>query len=282
MLSMSPTHPLTSVPTLENADDEPLDLAPVSARLGLAERTAEAFAAAASLSPAERAEQLEQVITDHLWLADSIARRFLGRGQEADDLVQVARSGLVEAVRRFDPEQGPFIAFAVPTITGVVKRHFRDHGWFVRPPRRTQELAARIRSEWPDLVQQLKSEPSGTDLAERLTESRSAVQEAQRAGQWYGSSSLDAAEASGFSIACATGALEQDRCEAHLLLGRAWPHLTRSEQRLLSMRFYEEKSQSEIASQIGTSQMQVSRLLARTLRRLRALIGAVDATPIAS
>ena len=282
MLAMSPTYPLTSVPTVENADDEPLDLAPVSARLGLADRTAEAFAAASSLSPAERAEQLEQVITDHLWLADSIARRFLGRGQEADDLVQVARSGLVEAVRRFDPEQGPFIAFAVPTITGVVKRHFRDHGWFVRPPRRTQELAARIRSEWPDLVQQLKSEPSGTDLAERLTESRSAVQEAQRAGQWYGSSSLDAAEASGFSIACATGALEQDRCEAHLLLGRAWPHLTRSEQRLLSMRFYEEKSQSEIASQIGTSQMQVSRLLARTLRRLRALIGTVDATPIAS
>jgi RNA polymerase sigma-B factor len=251
-------------------------------RVGLPDRTAAAFAAAAGLAEPDRSAALEQVIADHLWLADSIARRFQGRGQEADDLMQVARSGLVEAVRRFEPDQGPFLAFAVPTITGVVKRHFRDHGWFVRPPRRTQELAARIRTEWPDLVQQLRTEPAEADLADRLAESLPAVQEAYRAGQWYGSSSLDAAEAGGLSVACTSGTLELDRCEARLMLQRAWRELTRDEQLLLRMRFYEEKSQSEIASEIGTSQMQVSRLLARTLRRLRSVIGTLDAAPLAS
>lgn len=251
-------------------------------RAGLPARTAAAFAAASDLSEPVRSTALAQVITDHLWLADSIARRFHGRGQEPDDLMQVARSGLVEAVRRFEPEQGPFLAFAVPTITGVVKRHFRDHGWFVRPPRRTQELAARIRTDWPDLVQQMGTEPSETDLADRLAESLSAVQEARRAGQWYGSSSLDAAEAGGLSVACTSGMTELDRCEARLLLIRAWRQLTHDEQRLLWMRFYDERSQSEIANEIGTSQMQVSRLLARILRRLRSIIGSLDATPLAS
>lgn len=251
-------------------------------RNGLPERTAAAFAAAAGLDEPERLAALEPVVTDHLWLADSIARRFYGRGEEPDDLMQVARSGLVEAVRRFEPDQGLFLAFAVPTITGVVKRHFRDHGWFVRPPRRTQELAARIRTEWPDLVQQLKTEPSERVLADRLAESLSAVQEAHRAGQWYGSSSLDAAEAAGLSVACTTGAVELDRCEARMLLLRAWRQLTPDEQRLLRMRFYDERSQSEIANEIGTSQMQVSRLLARTLRRLRSLIGSLDVAPLAS
>ncbi len=108
------------------------------------------------------------------------------------------------------------------------------------------------------------------------------MQEAHRAGQWYGSSSLDAAEAAGLPVACTTGAIELDRCEARLLLMRAWRQLTRDEQRLLRMRFYDERSQSEIANEIGTSQMQVSRLLARTLRRLRSLIGSLDATPLAS
>jgi RNA polymerase sigma-B factor len=248
----------------------------------LAARTLERLIASRRLPKAERVALLDEVIAEHLWLADAIARRFRGRGEEADDLIQVARSGLVEAVRRFDPEHGSFVAFAVPTITGVVKRHFRDHGWFVRPPRRTQELAARIRSEWPTVVQQLKSEPSVTDLADRLTETPAAVGEAQRAGQWYLSTSLDAAEAGGLSVACPNDGQELDRCEIRLLLAEAWPKLTLDEQQLLSMRFYEEQSQSEIASRIGTSQMQVSRLLARTLRRLRSLIGALDAAPLAS
>ncbi len=268
---------VTNATVDENTEDDA-----ARERNGLPERTAAAFAAAAALGEPERSTMLARVITDHLWLADSIARRFHGRGQEPDDLMQVARSGLVEAVRRFEPDQGPFLAFAVPTITGVVKRHFRDHGWFVRPPRRTQELAARIRTEWPDLVQEMGTEPSETDLADRLAESLSAVQEAHRAGQWYGSSSLDAAEAAGMSVACSAGATELDRCEARLLLMRAWGQLTRDEQRLLWMRFYDERSQSEIADAIGTSQMQVSRLLARTLRRLRSIIGSQDATPLAS
>ena len=245
-----PTHSFSPASTVETVVDEQAGAAADSAaaRAGRADRCSLRRRCAAQ--PSRTAvEQLEQVITDHLWLADSIARRFLGRGQEADDLIQVARSGLVEAVRRFDPEQGPFIAFAVPTITGVVKRHFRDHGWFVRPPRRTQELAARIRSEWPDLVQQLKSEPSGD--RPRGTPDRVPVRRP-------GSSArrtvvrIEFAGRGGGRAASRSPAPPARSSRTGARRACCWDgpgvHLTRSEQRLLWMRFYEEKSQSEIAS----------------------------------
>jgi RNA polymerase sigma-B factor len=214
----------------------------------------------------------QHVVLEHLWLADSIARRFQGRGQDPEDLEQVARAGLVEAVRRFDPDHGPFLAFATPTITGVVKRHFRDQGWFVRPPRRTQELAGRIRSEWAELAQQLRSEPTTADLAERLAESPTAVHEARRAAQGFRWSSLDTVEA---NPSLSVQIFDHDDREAMVMLRGAWPRLTEDERRLLRMRFFDEMSQSQIAAELGSSQMQVSRLLARTLRRLRSLLGVV-------
>jgi RNA polymerase sigma-B factor len=243
-------------------------------RDALGEQTRERLRIALSCDPEERDRIHEQVVNDHLWLADSLARRFRRPSEEIDDLQQVARTGLVQAVRRYDPEHGPFTAFAVPTITGVLKRHFRDHGWLVRPPRRTQELSAQMRQQWPDLTQRLRTPPSDRELADSLGASLDAVREAMCANQGYRSDSLEAVGA--------RGSLDEGhpddigQCENRLMLARVWRQLTAEERRLLVLRFYEERSQSDIAERIGTSQMQVSRLLARTLRRLRTMIGGFE------
>jgi RNA polymerase sigma-B factor len=246
----------------------------------LGEQTRERLRLAQSCDPAERDRIHEQVVSSHLWLADALARRFRRPSEDIEDLQQVARTGLVQAVRRYDPEHGPFTAFAVPTITGVLKRHFRDHGWLVRPPRRTQELSAQMRQQWPDLTQRLRTAPSAREVAESLGAPLEAVREAMCANQGYRSDSLDAVSA--------RGSLEEgypddiSQCENRMMLARVWRQLTPEERRLLVLRFYEERSQSDIAERIGTSQMQVSRLLARTLRRLRTMIGGLEELPEAS
>src|ERR671910_2817974 len=146
----------------------PLTPEVVSDRDALGEQTRELLRIARTCDPDERARIHEQVVNNHLWLADALTRRFRRPSEEIDDLQQVARTGLVQAVRRYDPEHGPFTAFAVPTITGVLKRHFRDHGWLVRPPRRTQELASGIWQQWPALVQAIGGIPNAQDLAHQL------------------------------------------------------------------------------------------------------------------
>ena len=231
-------------------------------RDALGEQTRERLRIALSCDLEERDRIREQVVESHLWLADSLARRFRRPSEEVEDLQQVARTGLVQAVQRYDPEHGPFTAFAVPTITGVLKRHFRDHGWLVRPPRRTQELSAQMRQQWPDLTQRLRTTPSERAVADSLGASLDAVREAMCANQGYRSDSLEAVGARGSS----DGGLPDDisQCENRLMLDRVWRQLTAEERRLLVLRFYEERSQSDIADRIGTSQMQVSRLLART------------------
>ena len=231
--------------------------------------------AARDAAPAERRALHAQVVTEHLGLADALARRFDHRGEDLEDLQQVARAALVDAVRRFEVDRGSFVSFAVPTITGVLKRHFRDRGWLIRPPRRTQELAADVRRLWPELAQQLGAQPSAHQLAVRLGQSVPAVREARHASQWYSANSLDATMAAGAGFASIDND-DLDACEAKIILGRVWQQLTAEERRLLTLRFFEDRSQSEIALQIGTSQMHVSRLLARTLRRLRTSIGEQD------
>ncbi len=253
-----------------------------SARAALAERTRLLLTEARSAQPRRRAELAEEVVTAHLWLADALARRYQRRGEELEDLVQVARSGLVEAVQRFDPDCGSFVAFAVPTISGVVKRHFRDHGWLVRPPRRTQELAAQVRQQWPGLVQELRADPTDSEVAGRVGHSVDAVREATRASQWYASASLDAALTAGASFPAAEAGAELELAEVRLILARAWPQLEPDERRLLVLRFYDDRSQSDIAARVGISQMQVSRLLARTLRRMRSIIAGSEPSPLAS
>jgi RNA polymerase sigma-B factor len=245
-----------------------------------AEKTARLLRRARDAAPCERARLQNEVVTSHLWLADSLARRFHHRGEEAEDLQQVARFGLVQAVQRYDPEHGPFLAFAIPTISGCLKRHFRDHGWLVRPPRRTQELAAQLRQEWPDLIQRLHTQPSEADLADHLGQSITLVREASGANQSYRPSSLSAIQGTG--LAEPTAADELATCESRMVISRAWSQLTADERVLLTMRFYEDRSQSAIAAELGVSQMQVSRLLSRTLHRLRSIIGGLDTVELAS
>jgi RNA polymerase sigma-B factor len=188
----------------------------------------------------------------------------------------------VEAAQRFDPEQGAFIAFAVPTITGVLKRHFRDHGWMVRPPRRTQELASGIWQQWPALVQAVGGIPNAQDLARQLGASVGAVQQARYASHSYSPTSIEVAVSRGMHFTSTESEEDLDRAEIRLIVRTALNQLTECERQLLWYRFFEQRSQSEIAAAIGTSQMQVSRLLSRVLGKLRTIIGSVEETALAS
>lgn len=216
---------------------------------------------------AEHSAGTTPLVLEHLWLADSIARRFRGRGEDDDDLQQVARCALLEAARRYDPAQGPFAPFAAPTVSGVLKRHFRDHGWVVRPPRQTQQLAVRITQQWSDVAQERGTLPSDRELADSLDESVTTIREARRASQGYRTVPIDSLTSTASSAAGDDPGFEQ--CEARLLVRETWDLLSAEEQDLLWMRFWEQRSQSDIAARIGTSQMQVSRLLSRVLTRLR-------------
>jgi len=226
-----------------------------------------------------RPSRLDEVVTAHLWLADSLARSFGQRGRDDQDLLQVARLGLVEAARRFQPERGEFMAFAAATIRGTLKHHFRDHGWVVRPSRQSQELAAEIRREWSSLAQTLGAIPSERDLAARLGSTLSEVREAQQASLGYIGHPLDTAD---HDPGMSTGGEETDRLEARLFVDQIWRELTDSERQLVRLRFYEQRSQSEIAEILGTSQMQVSRRLTRLLAKLRAWIGSDSGLSLAS
>lgn len=209
----------------------------------------------------------DELVLQHLWLSDTIARRFRGRGEDDDDLQQVARCALLEAANRYEPDKGAFPPFAGPTISGVLKRHFRDHGWVVRPPRQTQQLAVRITQQWSEIAQAHGCVPTDQELADSLNESVSDIREARRASQGYRTVPLD----SPTSPVAHAGVDDSgfDDCEARLLVQQTWALLSPEERKLLRMRFWEQRSQSDIAERIGTSQMQVSRLLSRLLSRLR-------------
>ena len=234
----------------------------------------------APTTPVSVDEQMELVL-HHLGLADAIARRFRGRGEEEDDLRQVARCALVEAAGRYDPDRGPFAPFAGPTVSGVLKRHFRDHGWMVRPPRPVQQLAVRVGQQWSDVAQEAGAVPTVEELATSLGEPADQIEEARCASMGYRATSI---EVDGVPVAeTAFEDPEFQRCEARVLVAQAWALLDESERRLLQMRFWENRSQSDIAQRIGTSQMQVSRLLTRALGRLRGLLeeDAADDPPAA-
>lgn len=211
----------------------------------------------------------DRLALEHLGLADALARRFSGRGEDDDDLRQVARCGLVQATRRYDPTRGPFAPYAAATIDGVLKHYFRDDCWVVRPPRRTQQLAVRITRQWDAIAQRRGRVPNDHDLSEELHEPLTAVRGALRAAEAYRTVGLEEDSATAAGCTDDPGVI---RCEDRLLLARLWARLDAGERELLWLRYWEGCSQTEIAGRIGTRQMQVSRLLARTLVRLRALL----------
>ncbi|MBA2438563.1 MAG: RNA polymerase sigma factor SigF [Acidimicrobiia bacterium] len=219
----------------------------------------------------------DQLIEAHLGLAEYLARRFANRGEPLDDLVQVASLGLVKAVERFDPGRGlEFTTFATPTIVGELKRHFRDKGWAVRVPRRVQELHLRVTGVVDELQLELGRSPTVAEIAVRAGTSEDEVIEAVDAGSAYRSTSLDASRGDDEESPGLLGQLgELDpglaRAESRTGLNPLLRQLPDREQLMLYLRFYEGKTQSEIAQRLGISQMHVSRLLARSLGRLREL-----------
>jgi RNA polymerase sigma-B factor len=234
----------------------------------------------AEFAATRRPELRDQLIEAHLGLAEYLARRFANRGEPLDDLVQVASLGLVKAVERFDPGRGlEFTTFATPTIVGELKRHFRDKGWAVRVPRRVQELHLRVTGVIDDLQLELGRSPTVAEIAVRSGTSQDEVIEAVDAGSAYRSASLDAGRGDDDESPGLIGQLgELDpglaRAESRAGLNPLLAQLPEREQIMLFLRFYEGKTQSEIAQRLGISQMHVSRLLSRSLERLRELADA--------
>lgn len=230
----------------------------------------------ASRSPSTRTQLEDQVVRLNLGLADGIANRYCGRGVERDDLVQVARLGLVKAVHRFHSDRGvAFPAFATPTITGEVKRHFRDFGWAVRPPRRLQELHARVGPTSRDLEQRLHRPPTAPELAHELGVAASELDLAQGAATAFTTLSFDyqpSDDSPSLSQVLPAVGDDLDLVEDRVALGAAIAHLSRREQTVVAMRFGQDLTQAEIAHHLGVSQMQVSRILTKLLARLREVL----------
>ena len=235
------------------------------------------FRALGTLDPESRAyaRQREAIVARCLPLADHIARRFRGRGELHEDLVQVARIGLMNAINRYDVEANPaFLGFAVPTMMGEVRRHFRDLGWSVKVPRRLKELHVQLNKARPELAHRLGREPTPSELAEHLGIDREAVVEGIVAGQGYSASSTDKAmRADDDSVSVGellgdedTGFEKVLQVETLRPLLAALPDRQRA---VLTLRFFEDMSQSQIAERVGVSQMHVSRLLAKALATLR-------------
>ena len=217
--------------------------------------------------------QRDRIVQRCLPLADHIARRFGGRGEARDDLVQVARLGLLNAVIRYDVDTGSdFVSFAVPTIMGEVRRHFRDNSWSVKVPRRLKELHLRLGAATSELSQRLGRAPTASELAAELEMNRDEVVEGLVAGSSYNTLSIDSGGGEdGPAILDSFGAADArlDQIENREALRPLLAALPERERTVLMLRFFEGLTQTQIAERVGVSQMHVSRLLAKSLARLR-------------
>jgi len=223
----------------------------------------------------------EQLVELYSAYARSLARRMHRAGEPLDDLVQVAMEGLLLAIERFDPDRGiPFPAFATPTIVGTLKRHYRDLGWGVRVPRRIHEVAAPVRQCADRLTVELGRSPMVSEVAAELGLTEDQVLEAQEASYARTTASLDASVGERGSQFDLLGEVDPEfgHTENRVALGAALAELSDRERELVQLYFVEELTQSEIGARLGISQMQVSRLLTQTVRRLRSRIVEPEAT----
>ncbi|MEU7013849.1 RNA polymerase sigma factor SigF [Streptomyces sp. NPDC046385] len=223
---------------------------------------------------AERAALRDRLVRMHLPLVEHLARRFRNRGEPLDDLTQVATIGLIKSVDRFDPDRGvEFSTYATPTVVGEIKRHFRDKGWAVRVPRRLQELRLSLTTATAELSQQHGRSPTVHELAERLGISEEEVLEGLESANAYSTLSLDVPDTDDESPAVADTLGAEDEAlegvEYRESLKPLLEDLPPREKRILLLRFFGNMTQSQIAQEVGISQMHVSRLLARTLAQLR-------------
>jgi RNA polymerase sigma-B factor len=245
--------------------------------------------ALADCVPVARASDPESgadlLVQQHLSLARRVATRYMGRGEPLDDLVQVAMLGLVKAAQRYDPTRGTeFAAYAVPTMLGELRRHFRDSCWAVRVPRGLQEMTLRVQTTVDRLARSLGRSPTTNEVAVELDVTEDEVLEALEANWAYSTTSLDAPSNAGGgdgpTVGDRIGEVESslDDIEARESVQRVLARLPERERRILVLRFFGNRTQREIADELGISQMHVSRLLARTLTRLRDHL--VDEVPL--
>jgi RNA polymerase sigma-B factor len=219
----------------------------------------------------------DELVERFLPLARQLARRYQRAEEPLDDLVQVASIGLIKAIDRFDPDREvAFSSYAVPTILGELKRHFRDKTWSVRVPRDLQELALKVDRKVSDLARELHRSPTVDEIGQAVGASEEQVLEALEASAAYRATSIDAPRGSDDDGSDTLGdqmgrdekgfGLAEDRATLHRLLGT----VTQREREVLRLRFEEDLTQAEIGERIGVSQMQVSRIIRQSLTRLRA------------
>lgn len=223
----------------------------------------------------------DELVFRHMDLAKALARRFMGRGEPLEDLIQVALYGLINAVDRYDPDRGTkFTTFAIPTILGELKRHFRDAAWTMHLPRGLQELNQRAYKLIDALTQQLGRPPTMAELAQELGVSEEQVIEALDAANAYEVMSLeqelmtddDDRPQALAELLAASESEEMERWQKRQLIEEAMKVLDERERQIVTMRFYDDLTQTQIAQRLGISQMHVSRLLRRALRKMEAYL----------
>src|SRR6478736_8966024 len=245
------------------------------------EATARLFHERRTASPSDRHLIEEKLIRINMGVAADASRRFRNRGIADDDLEQVAYLGLVKAVRGFDPDRGHhFLSFAIPTIRGEVRRHFRDLGWMVRPPRSIQETQSKIIGCESELFQLHGRAPRPSEIAAHLGLELETVVEALGASGCFAPVSLDAPTgADDEALTQRLGGLDDgfDVAEARAVLAPLLARLTPRERKIVELRFFRGRTQAEIGREIGVTQMQVSRLLTRLMARMREQLAVPDA-----
>lgn len=255
----------------------PADLSTPKSRAALsAKLLAEA---AATTDPVERKRLQDEVVVIHMGLAKAIARRYRGRGIAEEDLVQAASMALLKAARGFDASHGvEFLSYAAVTIKGEVKRQFRDYGWMVRPPRGIQKLQSDISRVDSELTHRLGRSPRVSEVAQFLEVPVEDVVEALSADGCFTPTSLDTpvGEDGGGALGdmlTSSEDADMNAAEARIMLAPAVKKLGERERQVLYLRFFKQRTQAQIAEEIGVTQMQVSRILSRVLTQLRGQLG---------
>lgn len=261
------------------------DLSPIPSptsevpRVERRERTGVLFRALnATRNDPERDRLREQITALNMCVAEAVAHRYRGRGEIEEDVEQVAYLGLVKAVNGFDRGYDKdFLTYAVPTISGELKKHFRDHCWTVRPPRRIQDLQRRIAAVSEKLSQEYDHPPTTPEIAETLAVDPGDVSEALAANGCFTPASLDVrvGQAESTPVGDLIGAYDHgfDEAETHLLLAPVVRELSDRDRDIVELRFFHAWTQERIAQELGITQMQVSRLITRIMKAMRARIG---------
>ena len=269
--SAGPTAPPPPSPTASPEDVDEIDDLEVPPPHGHAAEMDELLRRLAAMDPGDpnRITLRQHLVEAQLPLVHHLAQRFRGRGEPYDDLVQVGTIGLLNAVDRFDPERGSFTGFAVPTILGEIRRHFRDRGWALRVPRRLQEMGRQVSEAREVLTQQLGRSPTVQEIARHLDADPDLVLEALDTAGVYATVPLPSTPEEGemAPLGFIDSGLEpvEQRATLRPLLAR----LPARERTILALRFVRGMSQSQIAAEVGVSQMHVSRLITRSLGVLR-------------